>query len=374
MFLFGPLVFLLGAGIAAYVAYDLYKHWDTFWDDDITPDDRSRATPVAMFLLVPLGVLLHEVGHALAVWQLGGRVVEFNWSFLSGYVVPEGNFSTAGTWWIYFSGNLVSILLGFAALLLLLFPVRPMVKYLAVTFAEIQLFFSLLGYPLLSLLGVEGDWVGIYGIPPMPIKIVIAAAHIALLLGLIWAIRNPRLRRWRLLLSHEAQRRVSSLEARIAAYPSDIQPRLDLAQYYLEQGEPALARETVDEAIAAMPGDPDALFAAGALAEQSKKPQQAVAYYQQALEGMGPGQRSANIALRLGRLYTTQDRPADAVTAFTRAVDGGPPSAEARYWRGRAYLRLHDDVAAQNDFRAAAALDPSGEVGRLAAQELADKD
>ncbi len=374
MFQFGPLVFLLGAGIAAYVAFDLYKHWDTFWDDDITPQERMDATRVAIFILVPIGVLLHEVGHALAVWQLGGRVVQFNWSFLSGYVVPEGNFSPAGVWWIYFSGNLVSILLGFGALLALLVPVRPMVKYLAVTFAEVELFMSLIGYPMLSLAGVEGDWVGIYGIPPTPLKLVLALLHVALLVALIWFIRNPRVRRWRLLLSHAAQRRVGALEASIAAHPTDLQPRLDLAQYYMEQGEPTLARETVNEALQAAPGDPDALYAAGVLAEQGKKNKQAADYYQQALTRLGPGPRAVNVAMRLGRVYITLEQPTDAVAAYSQAIDSGPPNAEARYWRGRAYLRLRNDTAAQNDFRAAAALDPSGDVGRMAAQELADKE
>ncbi|MFN8481915.1 MAG: tetratricopeptide repeat protein [Anaerolineae bacterium] len=371
MFMFGPIVFLLGASIAIYVAYDLYRHWDTFWDDDITPQERMQATRVAIFILVPIGVLLHEVGHALAVWQLGGRVVEFNWSFLSGYVVPEGNFTPAGDWWIYFSGNLVSIMLGFAALLVLLFPVRPMIKLLAVTFAEVQLFVSLLGYPLLSLLGVEGDWVGIYGIPPTPIKLVIAVFHVTLLVALLLVMRDPRVRRWRLLLGRDAQRRVGALETRIAADPANLQPRLELASYYRQQGEAALARQTLAEAVAACPNDPNALLAAGALAEESKKPQQAAAYYQQALDQMAPGAQPATVAMRLGQLYTTMERPAEAVAAYTRAIESGPPNAEARYWRGRAYLRLRDDVAAQNDFRAAAALDPHGETGRLAAQELA---
>ncbi|MFN8499737.1 MAG: tetratricopeptide repeat protein [Anaerolineae bacterium] len=371
MFMFGPIVFLLGASLAIYVAYDLYKHWDTFWDDDITPQERMQATRIAIFILVPIGVLLHEVGHALAVWQLGGRVVEFNWSFLSGYVVPEGNFTAAGNWWIYFSGNLVSILLGFAALLVLLFPVRPMVKLLAVSFAEVQLFVSLLGYPLLSLLGVEGDWVGIYGIPPTPLKLVIAALHVGLLVALIMVMRDLRVRRWRLLLGRDAQRRVRALEARIAADPSNLQPRLELASYYRQQGEAGLARQTLAEAVAASPNDPNALLAAGAMAEEGKKPQQAAAYYQQALDRIPPGPQAATVAVRLGQLYTTMERPADAAAAFSRAIEIGPPSAEARYWRGRAYLRLREDVAAQNDFRAAAALDPYGEVGRMAAQELA---
>ncbi|MFN8471591.1 MAG: tetratricopeptide repeat protein [Anaerolineae bacterium] len=371
MFLFGPLVFLLGAGLAIYVAFDLYKNWDTFWDDDITPQERMSATRVAIFILVPIGVLLHECGHALAVWQLGGRVVEFNWSFLSGYVVPEGNFSPLGDWWIYFSGNLVSIMLGLGALLVLLLPVRSMVKFLAVTFAEVELFMSLIGYPALSLLGVEGDWVGIYGIPPTPIKLVIAVLHVGLLVVLIWAIRDPRVRKWRLLLSRDAERRVGALEARIAAEPSNLQPRLELATYYRQQGEPALARQTLADAVVAFPSDPNALLAAGTMAEESKKPQQAVAYYQQALDQIPPGAQAARVAMRLGQLYTTMDRPSEAVAAFSRAIESGPPSAEARYWRGRAYLRLREDVAAQKDFRAAAALDPYGEVGRLAAQELA---
>ena len=79
MFMFGPIVFLLGASIAIYVAYDLYRHWDTFWDDDITPQERMQATRVAIFILVPIGVLLHEVGHQLKLSDPEAHSVLIDW-------------------------------------------------------------------------------------------------------------------------------------------------------------------------------------------------------------------------------------------------------------------------------------------------------
>src|SRR4051812_14596177 len=98
MFIFGPIMIVLAGALVLYTASDLIRNWQSFWDDDIRPDERLRAYRVAFFLIIPIGVLLHELGHAVAVWQLGGQVVEFNWSILSGYVVPDRSFPPLGEW------------------------------------------------------------------------------------------------------------------------------------------------------------------------------------------------------------------------------------------------------------------------------------
>ena len=116
MFIFGPVMLLIAGVLAVYTVVDLRRHWATFWDDDVTGEDKPRAYRVVFFLFIPVGVLLHEFGHAVAVWGMGGRVVQFNWSLLSGYVVPDRTFGPLGTWWLYFSGNLVSILLALVGL------------------------------------------------------------------------------------------------------------------------------------------------------------------------------------------------------------------------------------------------------------------
>jgi len=57
----------------------LWRRRATLFDDEVTPGDRAFFDRSAFFLLIPLGVLLHEVGHAAATWQVGGQVDTFRW-------------------------------------------------------------------------------------------------------------------------------------------------------------------------------------------------------------------------------------------------------------------------------------------------------
>ena len=370
MFLFGPLVLLIGLALGAYTAYDLARHWRLFWDDDIRPEDRMRAARVAFLLIVPLGVLLHEVGHALAVWQLGGQVREFNWSYLSGYVVPDRNFDALGEWWVFFSGNLVSILLPVVALGVLLLPVGRMARYLALTFARLQWYYSLIGYPLLSLGGAQGDWVAIYGIPPWPLKVVLGVVHVGLILLAVWLERRPTYRRWEALLSAAARAEVAVRETAVLQRPDDPQPLLALADFYARQGDLVLAQQAVQRALALDPDRPATLVAAAALAMETERYSQAADLYRRALNGLGGSQASAQVAAWLGQAYQKLDRTDQAIAAYTQAIDGGHTAPDVYYWRARAYVRRRDLPAAREDFRRAAQLDPDGQVGQQATKEL----
>ncbi|NJO94033.1 MAG: hypothetical protein HC820_06150 [Hydrococcus sp. RM1_1_31] len=108
---------LIGILVCIQTLWQLFQNGSTFWDDRITAKDRELAQRLAIFAFIPLGVLLHEIGHSLATWQVGGIVKTFQWRFFWGYIIPSGNFSPVEYWWISFSGNLVSILLGLLPIL-----------------------------------------------------------------------------------------------------------------------------------------------------------------------------------------------------------------------------------------------------------------
>src|SRR5438445_811720 len=107
-------IHLAVAGVAT--LYMLVRRWSQFWREPLDANSRQLAVQVAFFLIVPVGVLLHEAGHAVATWSVGGHVVQFSWRVYWGFVVPEGRFTAADVWWIALSGNLVSIFFGLAML------------------------------------------------------------------------------------------------------------------------------------------------------------------------------------------------------------------------------------------------------------------
>jgi hypothetical protein len=165
----------------------LSRGWRSFRDDRITPEDRRLAWAVAFFLLLPIGVLLHELAHALATWQTGGRVLDFQWRVYWGYVVSAGRFTPLQRWWIALSGNLVSVLVG---LLAIAFAgrVRNVVAVEVLrAFAQLQLFHVLVFYPVFSFATQQGDWQRIYdfSVPPAYGVLLI---HVALLTAL-WRLR-----------------------------------------------------------------------------------------------------------------------------------------------------------------------------------------
>ena len=82
------------------------------FDNIFTPYDRSMLGQAAFFVLLPLSVALHELGHAVCIWLMGGKVLGFGFYFLSGYVSydPRG-FSDVQRTLIAFAGTFVNLVL-----------------------------------------------------------------------------------------------------------------------------------------------------------------------------------------------------------------------------------------------------------------------
>ncbi|NEQ98205.1 MAG: hypothetical protein F6K30_16050 [Cyanothece sp. SIO2G6] len=180
---------LLYTVVSLNVLWRLKNNWSAFWDDVVTPADRQLADAVAVFLLVPIGVFFHELGHAIATWQMGGVVLEFQWRIFWGYVVPGGDFTLAQRWWLALSGNVVSILLGAIAIPLFQWVNPPILKETLRTFARVELIYALILYPLLSFLGEQGDWIMIYDFRAQPYAQITLALH-ALLLIWLWRVNR----------------------------------------------------------------------------------------------------------------------------------------------------------------------------------------
>jgi RimJ/RimL family protein N-acetyltransferase len=167
--------------------FRLAKNWNLVWDNSITAKDRFIIQRIAVFILIPIGVFFHELGHAIAIWQFGGEVVEFQWRIFWGYVVPRGNFTPEEVWWIAFSGNLISISFGILAILLIPLIKKAVVKELVYTFALLELVYSLIFYPVFSLTNFRGDWLIIYNFSIQPYPQITLGLHLLLLL-VLWRI------------------------------------------------------------------------------------------------------------------------------------------------------------------------------------------
>ncbi|CAN5742507.1 hypothetical protein BH20CHL4_BH20CHL4_15990 [soil metagenome] len=172
---------------------------NAIFDDRISHHDRSMIAQSAFFFLLPISVLLHEFGHALAIWLFGGEVVDFGFYFFAGFVSynPFG-FSDTQQMLVAFAGTVMNIALMAMAMGIVFFrrpPLRPAFNELLLQFSVISGLNALIVYPALDYAsGLSGDWSQIYnGGVPWLTSVIIATQLGVIGLG-VWISRNPGMR------------------------------------------------------------------------------------------------------------------------------------------------------------------------------------
>lgn len=180
---FQDLISIFYVLISIKVITEIIRNRRSLFDDYVSDYDRRLVTQAAFFFLIPFGVLLHELGHAAATWYFGGEVIEFEWRIFWGYVLPEGEFSQVQRWWISVSGNLVSVLYGLLPIPFIRYVRKEIYKEFLKSFVKIELIYSLICYPMFSVVEV-GDWVRIYDFSITPYSQITLLTHIVLLVVL----------------------------------------------------------------------------------------------------------------------------------------------------------------------------------------------
>jgi Tfp pilus assembly protein PilF len=147
-------------------------------------------------------------------------------------------------------------------------------------------------------------------------------------------------------------------------------------KYYNNLGALYLTMERFDDAITAFRKAADNLLFAtpevawtgiGYASFQKRDYVAAERYYRKARE-LNP--RYPQALLRLGELYYTQDRPVEAVDAFSRAVGLNPRLIDGHYWLGLAAMKTRDHAQARRAFEETIKLAPDSEQARLARSYL----
>jgi hypothetical protein len=170
----GPfaIISLIYVAIGLRVIYRLVGSWRSVWDRNFTQSDRSIVDEAAFFVLVPVSVALHELGHAVAIWVMDGDVVDFGYYGFAGYVSYFAfQFDDVQRTLIAAAGSIVNLLLCLVALALVFLrkpPMRAALNELLLQFAFLSGINAFVVYPLLDLAsGMNGDWRQMYdsGVP-----------------------------------------------------------------------------------------------------------------------------------------------------------------------------------------------------------------
>ncbi|MBX9671153.1 MAG: hypothetical protein K2X93_26430 [Candidatus Obscuribacterales bacterium] len=181
--------------LAIMAAKEVKTNWRQIFDNELTVQDRNALQKINVFFCIPLVVLLHEIGHSLAILWANGSIGEFHWGVWWGYVVPVGKFNEAKTLIIYLAGSAVQVAVGFLALVAALFIKSPPVVALLVYVGLYSIGGTIIIYTLLSLVGMYGDWIAIYTSPLRNWVHVIGVTHVTMVAALLYMLYgvNPRL-------------------------------------------------------------------------------------------------------------------------------------------------------------------------------------
>ena len=181
------------------VIYQLARNFRQTFDRTFTHEDRMLVDQAAFFVLLPIAVALHELGHAIAIRLYGGEVLDWGFYGFAGYVAFDPrDFTDAQQIVIAAAGTAVNLLLAAIALALVFLkrpPLRAAINQLLIQFTWISLLNALVVYPLLDIAsGLNGDWTQMYGGGVPALSLVILIIHITVLAALFWAWKSPVMR------------------------------------------------------------------------------------------------------------------------------------------------------------------------------------
>jgi tetratricopeptide (TPR) repeat protein len=342
--------------VGVFTVIRAWRERRTLTDDVLTPHDRFLLGQLAFFVLVPPGVLLHELAHAAATVQVGGEVAGFHYAFFYGYVVPVGNFTLLQEWWIALSGNLVSILYGLAGIPLIFVARTKWVKYLLLAFVRVQLAWALIGYPLLTLAGF-GDWRTIYAPEMWAWAVPFAIFHIALIAVLYFVNRSARVRLWEASLFPETDPRLTASRQTFEKAPASSAERMERGSMLAEADMPDLAKADFQAVLKSNPRDAMALHSLAQIEYEERDIPAARRHFQESLNAGGSNSLiQAKNHYYLGLILAEQGKFQGAVEEYNHAIRLDPNRSNYYYWRGMAWRALRDKNRAGTDFLKAAEL------------------
>ena len=201
----GPfaLISLFYVVLGVRVIYQLARNFRQTFDRNFTHEDRMLVDQAAFFVLLPISVALHELGHAIVVRLYGGEVLDWGFYGFAGYVAFDPrDFTDAQQIVIAAAGTAVNLLLAGIAVALVFLkrpPFRAAINQLLIQFTWISLLNALVVYPLLDIVsGLNGDWTQMYGGGVPALSLVILIIHVTVLAALFWAWKSPQcMRVWR---------------------------------------------------------------------------------------------------------------------------------------------------------------------------------
>lgn len=240
---------LLQAYRAVQLAGRIQKDWSGFRQPPLTRQKMHMVERAAFFLAIPPSVLVHELFHAIPIWQFGGRVVSCGYGFYWGYVQPDRFFPPIEEWIISFGGTLGSLLFALVLFALLNWNESRTLRYFGRQSLRILLHYSLIYYPIFTALTFIGDWRVIYDFGATPVLSGGTAVIHAVILLLFWQANR---RGWFEMIGHETMEEAedfTQLKDQWQLNPHDAKLTLQIVDAMRQGGAPHKAITHLQRAI-----------------------------------------------------------------------------------------------------------------------------
>jgi tetratricopeptide (TPR) repeat protein len=315
----------------------IWREWAQIRAEPFTRAKKQLADQASYFIAVPIGVLAHEIGHVLAVWAVGGQVAEFHYRAFWGYVVPVGSFTGAQNWFIAIAGTLASLIFGLSVWLFLRRAPSTTLCYFGLRAFRFQVYFSLIYYPLFTLLGFDGDWRTIYGFSTTPILSSATAVIHAGFLFLFWRGDKSG---WFEEPSHESiaeQERFEQLALVAAASPHDTQLQIQYIDGLRRGGAEHKAQRQLEKFLAQNGDSATGYLELAALASAGKRqvPKKASEAAEKGLSlGLSDARQAAYAHELIGRYQLESGQVDAAINHFSEALSNQSED-------GSAQIKLH---------------------------------
>ena len=306
------------------LAHEGWRRRDKLGQEPLTSWKQQWAERAAFYVAVPPGVLVHELGHAVAVWLFGGRVAEFGFGFYWGYVLPEGSFTAAEDWIISIAGTVGTLLYALAVWLLLRRREASPWRYFGLRTLRFHIYYALVYYPLFTLITFIGDWRTIYNFNATPaLSGATLAVHLTSLAAFWWSDRQgwyemPTFR------SAAEQAELSELRERAARQPGDHGLQLRLIDALRRSGAHKEAREQLGTFLAENPRSAEGHLVMAALQSEHKRfsPAAVEKHAERALQlGLAGPTNTAYAHSLLGQHCLQREREEEAIRHLNQAIN-----------------------------------------------------
>ncbi len=343
------------------VVLRIIREWKPLKQEPLSPAKKSLANQATVFLTIPPSIIVHEFFHALATWLVGGKIIDYGFGVVYGYVVPFGDFTPQENWFISIAGTGGTMVFGTAVYLLLRRHPISSFRFFGLRTLRFQLHWALIYYPVFTIfVPTVSDWRIVYDFSAtLVLSGLTAVAHISALYLFYLADR----RGWFEMAGFETvseQDNFRQLKQKLTMQPQERRLTMQYIDSLWRGGAAHKATSQLKTYLEQHPDDADgyALLAAFQSGKSNHITSKSKANAEKALHlGVSDPRRKAltfrilgEYALERNHYQEALDHFSQAISTLSGALNKDKPQANQQHFLAELYYRRSLAYRRQNNF------------------------